>query len=155
MPDTTSLPTVYLVQQFHWRVHDHYTHTEQLEPGDPRGDVRENPHRQGQFELVTWWRSPDESGVPVRAFADLDRADAYCREQEQARRARCNPFRYGWGMDSRTSLDEGRLRDWLLDAGLTPPGHEGEENPEVVRASWCDWWHKHRDSVSPKQQQAL
>ncbi len=153
MPDTLSSTVVYLVQQWHWRFIDHFTQT--VEADDPRQDVQENPDRPGSFELGVYVRGPDEGGLPVKVFTDLDRAEAFCREQEQARRARTNPFRYGWGMDSRTSLDEGRLRDWLLDAGLTPPGHEGEERPEVIRKSWQAWWRQVRKGLTPQKQERL
>src|SRR5262249_34332086 len=108
MSSSIARHTIYLVQQWHWRFNDHLTQT--VEADDPRDDVRENPDRPGTFELGVYMRNPDEGGLPVRAFTDLDRAEAFCREQEQVRRARSNPFRYGWDMDSRTSLDEGRLR---------------------------------------------
>jgi hypothetical protein len=129
MSDTISAGTVYLVQRWHWRPHEYLN---------------------GQFR-----RDPDEGGLPVRAFRDPACAEAFCRAQELARRASANPFRYGWGVEGRSSLDEGRLRDWLLDAGLTPPGDEGEEAPELIRASWQAWWGRNRDSLSEQKRGAI
>jgi len=142
---SVTMQTVYLVLQWHWRLGDN---TEEVAPGDPRPDVRPNPHQPGAFEIVTYVRNPDESGYPVRAFRDYGRAIAYCREQEAARRAATNPFRYGANMESRTSLDLGRLCDWLLDAGLTPPGPKWEEKPERIHAAWQRWWTKLREDLS-------
>jgi hypothetical protein len=142
MPGGDGAKIVYLVQAWHWRVRDDDT-VEAL-AGDPRQDVRPHPYREGEWQLVTYHRGPDEGGLPVRAFRDYARAEAFRREREQARREVTNPFRYGWGMDSRTSLDDGRLRDWLLDAGLEPPGQEGEVVPEKVRSAWRSWWQRQR-----------
>ncbi|MFO0840783.1 MAG: hypothetical protein U0797_00065 [Gemmataceae bacterium] len=144
---------VYLVQRLSWRVGD--SGGEVVEADDPRPDVRDRPHYPGERELVVYHRGDDEGGEPVRAFRDYARAEAFRREQEQVRRDRTNPFRYGQDVHQWTSLDEGRLRDWLLDARLTPPGHGGEEKPEVVARAWQRWWAKHRAKLTEQQQAGL
>jgi hypothetical protein len=140
---------IYLVQRWDWRV----LNAEDVKAGDPRTDVLENPHEAGRWEIVTYNRSDDEGGIPVRAFRDRGAAEAFAREQEEARRAATNPFRYGWRMESRTSLDDGRLRDWLLDAELEPPGNKGEAVPEKVQAAWWKWWLRVRGRLTEQQQQ--
>ncbi len=144
--------TIYLVQKWHWRARDD---SETVGPDDPRADVQPRPYREGEWRLVTYQREPDEGGLPVRAFRDYARAEAFRREQEESRRSGTNPFRYGWNMVARTSLDEGRLRDWLLDAGLTPPGREGELKPKKVRAAWRAWWKKLSSRLKEKEQLAI
>lgn len=144
---------IYLVQKLSWRVGD--SDGEPVEKDDPRSDVQDRAHYPGERELVVYHRGTDEGGEPVRAFHDYARAEAFRREQEQARRDRTNPFRYGPDVQHWTSFDEGRLRDWLLDAGLTPPGHEGEEKPEVVARAWQEWWLKHREKLTDQQQAGL
>jgi hypothetical protein len=138
------MQTIYLVERWDWRVLEDYSDSELVEPNDPRPDVRPVPHSEGEFELVTYWRGNDEGGIPVRALTDYAQAEAFRREQEFARRSQTNPFRYGHDMNCRTSLDDGRLRDWLLDAGLTPPVPEGEEDPELVCLAWTIWWDAQR-----------
>src|SRR5262245_47675019 len=150
---SVTVQTVYLVLRWHWRVWR--DNTEEVAPGDPRPDVRPNPHQPGAFEIVTYLRNPDENGYPVRAFRDHGRALAYCREQEAARRATTNPFRYGTNLESRTSLDVGRLSDWLIDVGLTPPGPRWEEKPELIHAAWERWWKKVREGLSEERRVSL
>jgi hypothetical protein len=70
---------------------------------------------------------------PTREEAEQDRAD-----REESARARVNPFIVGGdALHYQTSLDEGRLHDWALDAGVTPPnpGKGGKRN-------WARWWEK-------------
>jgi hypothetical protein len=44
-----------------------------------------------------------------------------------------------------TSLPEGPLRDWLLDAGLTPP--KWKLNPVVLSG----WWDHHAEEMTELQ----
>jgi hypothetical protein len=67
----------------------------------------------------------------LATFPDAEPAEAECRRLEAAVRAAVNPFACGQATHERSSLDEGRLRDWMLDAGLSPP--------EDVSA-WAGWW---------------
>jgi hypothetical protein len=151
MPVATN--TVYLVVRWHWRVR--WDETQEVSPDDPRTDVHPDRYGRGGLEIVTYQRNPDESGLPVRAFRDPARAEAFRREQEQAKRAATNPFRYGWNLDARTSLDPGRLRDWLLDAGLTPPGTDGEEEPGRILAAWQRWWRRLRGRLADTDRVAI
>src|SRR4051794_14401498 len=58
----------------------------------------------------------------LRSFATAEEADAFCKEQEQATRSKVNPFACGGpALHYQSRFDDGRLRDWLLDAGLEPP----------------------------------
>ncbi|MGL4552894.1 MAG: hypothetical protein ACRC33_17090 [Gemmataceae bacterium] len=144
--------TIYLVQRWDWRVRE--DDTEEVPPGDVRTDVRPHPHELGVWERVTYYRGDDEGGVPVRAFSDRHAALAFARAEEHARRASTNPFCYGGGTAGRTSLDDGRLRDWLLDADLDPPGPEGEEDLPVIRATWQGWWGRVRPGLTEPQRKA-
>jgi hypothetical protein len=63
-------------------------------------------------------------------FEDQEEAEADCLRREQEARQQINPFTCGGSMHERSGLDEPRLRDWILDAGLEPP----EE------ADWARWW---------------
>jgi hypothetical protein len=153
MPESTSRRVLYLVQRRHWQIND--DDREEVEPGDPRPDVRPHPYHEGQLHLASYRRNPDDGGVPVRAFRDPARAEAFRRQQEEARRAATNPFRYGWGLETRSSLDEGRFHDWLLDAGLTPPGSEGEAEPPLIRTSWRAWWEQIRGRLTDEHRLAL
>lgn len=132
---------IYLVQRLSWRVGN--DSCDPVDSDDSRTDVRDRPGYPGEREIVVYHRDQDEGGFPVCAYRDYGKAEQFRRWKEQARRASTNPFRYGSLVHHWTSLDEGRLRDWLLDAGLTPPGHQGEEQPAVVRKAWIRWWHKH------------
>ncbi len=151
MPETNE--PIYVVLRRHWRVGGE--NAEEVPADDPRPDVRPCPYREGAFEIVTYVRDPGDGGYPVRAFRDYARAASYCREQELARRAATNPFRYGHNLESRTSLDLGRLCDWLLDAGLTPPGPKWEEKPERIRKAWQGWWKKVRQGLTERQRVSL
>jgi hypothetical protein len=144
---------IYLVQRLSWRVGS--DGGEAVERDDPRPDVRDREGYSGEREIVVYHRGDDEGGEPVRAFRDYAQAEQFRREQEQGRRSRTNPFRYGGLVSQWTSLDEGRLRDWLLDAGLTPPGHQGEERPAVVKRAWARWWKKHRDKLTDEARAGL
>jgi hypothetical protein len=67
------------------------------------------------------------------SFPTAEEADAFCREQEEAMRAKVNPFTCGGpALHYQSHLDAGRLRDWLLDAGLEPPHGE--------RIDWRAWY---------------
>jgi hypothetical protein len=77
-----------------------------------------------------------EGPVVVATFDDEDaaRADAAAREREARRQV--NPFRsVSPRLDELTSLDEGPLCDWMLDAGVNPP-----EPAEDGRRDWAWWW---------------
>lgn len=74
----------------------------------------------------------------VSCFDDAAEADTDCRRRESEARTGVNPFACGMAFCYLTSLDEGRLGDWVQDYGLTPPEQPGLE-------AWRDWW----DVVEP------
>jgi hypothetical protein len=77
-----------------------------------------------------WLRLP--GSVRVATFADAGAAEAQRQRLEAEARAVINPFRCGSFLAEQTSLDEGRLCDWLLDHGLTPPAPEARD--------WVRWY---------------
>jgi hypothetical protein len=90
-------------------------------------DVGGGPAPEG---IYGWLRLP--GSVRVATFADADAAESERRRLEGEAQAVINPFRCGSSLTEQTSLDEGRLCDWLLDHGLTPPAAEGRD--------WVRWY---------------
>src|SRR5437879_7691714 len=83
----------------------------------------------------------------LRSFARAADAERHRKQAEEKARAAVNPFLCGGTeLHDQTSLDEGRLCDWLLDAGIEPP----EPGKDGARA-WADWWEKAHPSLSPLQ----
>jgi hypothetical protein len=85
-----------------------------------------------------WHRLP--GSVRVATFADPDDAEAERRRLEAEARAVVNPFRCG------STLDEGRLCDWLLDHGLEPPA----ENRD-----WVRWYDEGRAAMDDHQREKV
>ena len=88
---------------------------------------------------------PGEGAEPLRAFLDAGRAEEYCRQHEEAAWKGLNPFTCGTKLAERTSLDGGRLRDWMLDIGLEPPA--GKFNG----AQWRQWFARVQATLTPVQ----
>ena len=103
-------------------------------------------------------------GTPVKLFADYAAAEAFARRKELEVRDGTNPFRFSaFGrpesgypfrdngfegrLGSATSMDEPVLRDWLLDAGLTPPPPATRKKP----VDWAGWWDENVDEMSDLQ----
>jgi hypothetical protein len=84
-------------------------------------------------KVAAWARLPGSERVA--SFDDIDAAETDCRRREEEFRREVNPFACATALCYLTSLDEGRLRDWMLDAGLTPPKGSGAE-------AWRAWWAK-------------
>lgn len=80
----------------------------------------------------------------VASFDDADEADADCRRREAEARIDVNPFACGSAFCYLTSLDEGRLGDWVQDAGLTPPEAKGLD-------AWRDWYDERESHFSELQ----
>jgi hypothetical protein len=80
----------------------------------------------------------------VASFDDLDAAETDCRCREEEARRDVNPFACGGPLCYQTSLDEGRLHDWVLDLGLEPP-------EPGTKAGWRTWWDKHHKSMTDLQ----
>ena len=91
-----------------------------------------DPFRRGKY-----LRLP--GAAPVRAFLHHDKAEAKCRALDEKAWAGINPFHYGDKLADWTSLDAGRLRDWMLDLGLEPPKGKFDVN------RWRAWY----DEVLP------
>jgi hypothetical protein len=83
-----------------------------------------------------WYRLPGTTRVAV--FEDADSAERERRRLEGEVRKAINPFLCGTSLADRSSLDEGRLCDWLLDLGLEPPAL-----PRAAKQrDWATWWNK-------------
>src|SRR5262245_60248717 len=80
----------------------------------------------------------------VAGFDDIDEAEADCRRREEEGRQGVNPFACGGPLCYQSSLDEGRLRDWVIDAGLTPP-------PAGEKGGWRRWWDEHQEGMTDLQ----
>jgi hypothetical protein len=83
-------------------------------------------------------------GERVTCFDDAGEADADCWRREALVRAGVNPFACGAAFCYLTGLDEGRLGDWVQDAGLTPPAAPGLE-------SWREWWAEREPAMTELQ----
>jgi hypothetical protein len=101
--------------------------------------ARQNPFRPDYCLFPSSWRRVGEGGWPLKAFLDPEAADAFCGEQERLAWQTCNPFRHGEITSDWSSFDAGRLRDWLLDAGLEPPAARARA------PAWRKWY----DAVGP------
>jgi hypothetical protein len=98
------------------------------------------------------WRAVPEGLVrlPGRtrlaSFGDADEAEADRRRREDEARSRVNPFTCdGPALVTKTSLDEDRLHDWVLDLGLTPP------KKTKGGRKWAEWWRKSLPDFTPLQ----
>jgi hypothetical protein len=109
--------------------------------------------------LPDYLRPPFRSWKPIRAFTRREAAEDYCRELETQERDQHNPFTWGERLSDVTSLDEPRLRDWLLDAGLTPPEEtppeEVESGVEPALFVWIAWWEETAAHMSDLQRQRV
>jgi hypothetical protein len=95
-----------------------------------------------------WARLPGTTRV--QSFPTYEEAEADRCRRDAAARGQVNPFRCGGpALHYQTSLDEGRLHDWLLDAGLTPPkpGRKGRD--------WAGWWQKARRGMTALQREKV
>jgi hypothetical protein len=93
--------------------------------------------------------SADRNGT--EAFADCAKAEQRREALEAAERRDPgrNPFHFSQRLPDCTRFDEGILRDWVLDLGLTPP------DPQSDRIGWEDWWELHADMMSEWQRQKM
>ena len=92
-----------------------------------------------------WHRLPGTTRLAT--FAGADEADAERTRLDDKARSVVNPFRCGTSLADRTSLDDGRLADWLLDAGITPPA----KPPALKVRDWAAWWEQNRAAMSDYQ----
>jgi hypothetical protein len=101
------------------------------------------------FKWNTEWEGVVQLPGATRLESHADPADAQraCRAAEEEVRGRVNPFACGGpALHYQTSLDEGRLHDWLLDHGVEPPAPDEEGN-----RPWRAWWDAESPSLSPEQ----
>jgi hypothetical protein len=91
------------------------------------------------------------AAYPVASFASFAEAQAECRRLERAARKSVNPFALGApALFYQTSLDSGRLSDWLLDHGVKPPAR-----PERGHTAWLAWWKAKNKGLSEAQRGAV
>ena len=107
---------LFLVEKTSWTVRDVDSHKGTL----PHLAKMTRPHdgRKGYILIYTY--EPQEGAHPVKAFLEVDKAEAFCQEQEAEAWDGLNPFRYG-SREDWTDLAAGPLRDRLLDIGHAPP----------------------------------
>jgi hypothetical protein len=119
MPSRKKSTTLHVVQRLNWRYID--------------GSFMRLP---GSTRLLSH-ASPEE--------AEADRA-----AREKAAREQVNPFRCGGdALHYQTTLDEGRLCDWLLDADVTPPAPKGKKR------NWAGWWEKAKGGLTDYQKERV
>src|SRR5262245_10451326 len=106
----------HVVERLNWRAYD--------EPGY---------RPKGRAERKIGARTLLPGSERVACFDDPHEAEADCRRREAEARRGVNPFACGAAFCYLSSLDEGRLSDWVQDAGLTPPERPGLD-------AWRDWW---------------
>jgi hypothetical protein len=71
---------------------------------------------------------------PMASFQTREKAEAKCQRLENAARKLVNPFATAPAPHEQSSLPAFALRDWLLDAGITPPPADADG------AAWSSWW---------------
>jgi hypothetical protein len=99
-------------------------------------------HRFNWRKVGDWYvRLPGTTALSTHA--GQAGAEAACRKYEATVRQAVSPFRCGLALHEQTSLDEGRLSDWLLDAGLTPPEPSGDGH-----CDWAGWWEDQQEGLS-------
>jgi hypothetical protein len=103
----------------------------------PPPGARPNPFKPGSFHVQLFTPDPAGGAEVLKVFADCERAEEECRKLESKARAGANPFRYG-GMKDWTSFDTGRLHDWVVDLGLSPP--RPARRGTALADTWWPWW---------------
>jgi hypothetical protein len=83
----------------------------------------------------------------VATFPDRAAAEAECRRLEAEAREGADPFLLGGpALWYQTSLDSGRLNDWLLDHDVPVP-----KKPPAGHQAWHRWWQRERGTLSERQ----
>jgi hypothetical protein len=78
----------------------------------------------------------------MSCFDTLEEAEADCQRREAEARRGINPFACGGALCYLSSFDWGRLHDWVLDSGLSPPGPDGD---------WRKWWEAQSPTLTDLQ----
>ena len=96
---------------------------------------------------LRWWRDYTKNyrRSPGQVAAD---ADSWSREYRAL--AWVNPFTCGEAVHHWSSLDEPRLRDWLMDRGVTPPDAKADG-----KTDWAAWWEMGRKKLSEEKRAAV
>jgi hypothetical protein len=85
----------------------------------------------------------------LHSHPDFESAEHHRRALERQAREKVNPFACGGAaLHHQTSLDEGRLHDWLLDAGVDPP-------PGGDARDWKGWWEREQTRWTEAQRDAV
>jgi hypothetical protein len=107
------------------------------------------------LERLNWrWYSDDglmrlPGRTRLRSYARRANAEKARKEMEEAVRARVNPFQCGGrSLHYITSLDAGRLNDWALDIGMTPP-------EKTSTMAWAEWWVKQQPTMNEIQRNKM
>jgi hypothetical protein len=96
-------------------------------------------------ETTFWRRIPAVDAVAT--FPDRVAAEAECRRLEAASRKGADPFLLGGpALWYQTSLDSGRLNDWLLDHDVPVP-----KKPPADHKAWRRWWQTEHRKLSERQ----
>jgi hypothetical protein len=105
----------------------------------------------GPYRRLGEWRRRLPAAYPVATFTDPAAARAECRRLEEEARQGVNPFTLGGpALFYQTSLDAGRLHDWLLDRGVTPP-----TKPGAGHAPWRSWWDAGHERMGGQERDAV
>jgi hypothetical protein len=108
--------TRFVVKRFNW--HERYDGKRQRQPGE----------------------------VAVASFATFEEAEAERAKRETEFRKWVNPFECGAAVHYWTHLDEPRLRDWLMDHGITPPDAKKDGATD-----WAGWWKKNQKKLGAEK----
>lgn len=106
---------------------------------------------------LRWWHSVRRGyrrapgAGPLASFATFEEADADRWAREHRARGWVNPFECGEAVHHWTSLDEPRLRDWLMDRGIDPPAPDGT----AVWVVWGRWWNEVRGALTDEKRAAV
>jgi hypothetical protein len=95
-----------------------------------------------------WVRLPGTTRLTCHA--DPDSAEHQRSRLEAEARSAINPFLCGRTLCERTSLDAGRLNDWVLDLGLTPPRATKTKPP-----NWANWWKRRKSKMTEYQREKM
>jgi hypothetical protein len=112
-------------------------------------------------------RDEEGAGVPVKVFADPDRAEAHCRPLHRRAAKKAIPFEHGVpfghadalpSLAAYTSLSTEDFLRLLTDLGVEPPDLPAAGEPGAAASSyavWCSWWYENARRWPPAVLQRL